>query len=114
MPLMGASPLCRGIRWRDELRHNLAGGTPGRLIQRIEIFPNGATRPRQLGPIDVIRARKRALLVGVSGDQTGIDGEAFTTDQAFSDRPLHHNLEQVTESVTVANASMTGLGEGRV
>ena len=97
MSLVGAAgPLSRGIRWRDELWHNLAGGTPGGLIEGVEIFPNGATSPRQLRPIDVIRACNRALFIGVGCDQTGIDGEALTTDEAL------------TEGVIVAEATMLG------
>ena len=43
-----------------------------------------------------IRACKRALFIGVGCDQTGIDGEALTTDEAL------------TEGVIVAEATMLG------
>ncbi len=90
---MGARPLRRQVGWRDELRDDLAGGTPGGVIELVEIFPNGAACHRQLRPIDLIRAGKRALLVSVGRDQAGVDGETFTADQALSNRALYHQLE---------------------
>src|ERR1700693_5661770 len=94
VPLVSARPLRRGVRRRDELRNNLAGRAPGGVIERVEIFPHGAPRRRPLLPIDLIGACKRALLVGVSRDQAGVDGETFTADQALGDRALHHQLEE--------------------
>ena len=111
---MRARPLRRRVRWRDELRNNLAGRTPGGVIERVEIFPHRAPRRRQLLPIDLIRAGERALFVGVRRDQAGIDGKAFTANQALSHRPPHHHLEQVTERVAVAEAAMAGLREARM
>jgi len=36
---------------------------------------------------------RRALLVGVSRDQAGVDGKAFTADQALGHRALYNHLE---------------------
>jgi hypothetical protein len=50
----------------------------------------------------------------VRGDQAGVDGEAFTTNQALGHRAPHHHLEQAADHVAVAEAAMTGLGEARM
>lgn len=40
-------------------------------------------------------SRHRALLVGVGGDQAGVDRKAFTAHQTFAQASLDHSLEQV-------------------
>jgi hypothetical protein len=114
VPLVSTRPLRRRVRWRDELRNYLTGSTPGGVIQSAEIFPRRASRRRQLPPIDLIRARERALFVSVRRDQAGVDGKAFITNKPLGYRSLHHHLEQMTECVAIAEATMTGFGEGRV
>jgi hypothetical protein len=109
-----ACPLRGRLRRRDELRDHLAGGAPGGFIKRIGIFPHGAPCRRQLLPVDLIGTGERALLIGVGCNQTGINGEALTIDQALRYCALHHQLEQLTKSVTIAEATMTGLRKRRV
>jgi hypothetical protein len=41
-PLVGAGPLRRGIGWRDELRDNVAGGAPRRIVEGRQILLNRA------------------------------------------------------------------------
>src|ERR1700727_476056 len=36
--LVSAGPLGRGIGWRDELRHNVAGRTPRRIVEGRQIL----------------------------------------------------------------------------
>src|SRR6516162_7856361 len=83
VPLMGTSPLRRRIRRRYELRDDFTRCAPSGLIKPIDIFPHGASCRRQLPPVDLISACKRALFIGVGCDQTGIDGEAFTTGEGL-------------------------------
>ena len=41
-PLVGAGPLRRRIGWRDELRDNVAGGAPRRIVEGRQILLHGA------------------------------------------------------------------------
>jgi len=50
-------------------------------------------------------------LAGICRDHTGIDGEAFTADQARSHALPHHMLEQPPEQVAVAEAPVPVFGE---
>ena len=70
---MSASPLRGRIRLRDELRHGFARRAPCCLIQGVEILPDGSARPGNGLPVNLVRPSSRTLLVGVSGNQAGID-----------------------------------------
>ena len=70
---MSAGPLRGRIRLGDQLRDRFARRTPGGLIQRIKILPNGSLRPGNALPVNLIRASNSALFVAVSRDQAGID-----------------------------------------
>jgi hypothetical protein len=56
--------------------------------------PPGRT-PRSLMPLV---AGNGAVLVGVRGNQAGVDRDAFTANQAFAQAPLYHRLEQVSHN----------------
>ena len=59
-------------------------------------------------------SRHRALLVGVGGDQTGIDRKAFTAHQTFAQASLHDGLEQVPEDIALPEPAMPVAREGRM
>ncbi len=54
-----------------------------------------------------------ALAVGVGLDQTGINSEAFTTDQPFGYAMANHSLEYVPQQIAVAETAMTIFRERR-
>ena len=114
MTLQGSSPLCRWIGPWDELRLHLAGRTPGRLVERVEILPDRPPGFGESGPVDLLRALGGALLVRIRLDQAGIDGETLTTHQAFLDAAPDGRLEQFAQEITVTEAAMPVLREGRV
>src|SRR4029079_18097430 len=114
MPFVSAGPLGGRIRPGDELRYRLAGCAPGRLIQGIEIFPDGSARPGNGLPVDIIRPGSRALLVGIGSNQAGIDSKGRTINQPFCHAASDHGLEQLAQQIAIAEAAMPILGEGRV
>jgi hypothetical protein len=54
------------------------------------------------------------LLVRVRLDQAGVGGEALATDKPFSHAAPHCRLEQFAQQITIAEAAVTVLREGRV
>ena len=56
----------------------------------------------------------RALLVGVSSDQAGIDRKAFTAHQTFAQASLDHRLEQVPEDIALPEPAVPVAREGRM
>jgi hypothetical protein len=85
MPLVRARPLGCRIGSRDELRCHRRRCPKSRIIQSRKIFARGANR----GVLDLLRlpvlARNRALLVGVGGDEAGIDRKFIGADQGLLD-----------------------------
>ena len=71
MTFVSAGPLRGRIRLGDELRDRFARRTPGGLIQRIEILPDGSARPGNALPVNLIS--NSALFVGVSRNKAGIE-----------------------------------------
>ena len=59
-------------------------------------------------------ARNRALLVGVGGNQAGVDRKPVGADQPFCHAALDDGLEQVAQHVALAKAAMPVLRERRV
>ena len=59
--LVGAGPLGGGVGAGDELRLHLAGGAPGRVVERVEVLPDRAARRRHAFPVDVFGGGGRAL-----------------------------------------------------
>src|SRR4051794_7600926 len=97
--LVSPSPLGRGIGRRDELRDNLAGGTPRRIVEGRQILLHGAAGPRRIAIPAPILTCDRALLIGVSLDQARIDGKAFATDQTGRDACLDDPLKNPTKNL---------------
>ena len=54
----------------------------------------------------------RALLVGVGGDQAGIDCQAFTAHQTFAQASLDYRLEQVPQDIALTEAAVAVAREG--
>jgi hypothetical protein len=86
------------------------GRAKGLCVERSEIF---AHRPRGIGWIDgghipfILAAG--ALLLDISADQAGIDGEALAADQSKGDARGHHALEDEAKDVAVAKLAMSEL-----
>jgi hypothetical protein len=112
--LQGSGPLRRRIGARDELRLRLAGRAPGGFVEGVEILADRAARPGEIVPIDRLGRFRRALLVGVGPDQAGIDRKAFAADEPFRDAAPNRRLEQFAQEITVTEAAMPVLREGRV
>ena len=93
MAFVSAGPLCGRIRPGDELRYRLAGCAPGSLIQGIEIFPDGSARPGNGLSVNIVRPSSRALLVGIGGNQAGIDRKSGPLNQSFCHAAPDHGLE---------------------
>ena len=104
VPLVGPGPLRRRIGWRDELWRNRAGRAEGGIVERRQVLAN---RPAGVGIVgSPFTARHGTLLVGVGGDQAGVDGEAFASYEAFGKAALDHRLEQVPQDVALPKATM--------
>jgi hypothetical protein len=56
----------------------------------------------------------RTLYVGIGGNQAGIDRKSGPLDQPFCHAAPDHGLKQLSQQVTIAEATMPILGEGRV
>ena len=56
----------------------------------------------------------RALLVGVGGDQAGIDREAIGANQALRHAASNDGLEQMPQEIALAKAAMPVLRKGRM
>jgi hypothetical protein len=78
-PLVSTGPLGCRVGRRDELRNNLAGGAPRRIVEGLKILLHRAARSLGIAISVPVRPRDRALLVGIGSNQAGIDGKAFPT-----------------------------------
>src|SRR5450432_607452 len=107
-PLVRPGPLRRGIGRRDELRHNLAGGAPRRIIEGRQILLHRAAGPLGIAIPAPILPCDRALLVGIGLDQAGIDCKTFTANQTDRDARLYDPLKHATENLSFAEALVTG------
>ena len=96
---------------RHEFRRHLGCSAERGVIEDREIFIDGAARciwRQTRGALDT------GAVTGIGLDQTGINGEAFTADQALIDAPLQDRLEQAPQQIAVAEAAVPVLGEGRM
>jgi hypothetical protein len=100
------TPLRRRIGRRDELGPDLTGHTERGIIQGRQILTHGM--PGILAEIvDVVAiAWNRTLLVGIGGDQAGIDSKSFAAHQALTQAPFHHRLEQVPQHIALPEPAM--------
>jgi len=110
----GTGPLGCRVGGGHELRLNVGGCTPGGLVEGGQISLNGAM---SIGTM-VLRSPcitwDGALLVGVGRNQTGIHGKAFPPEPPLDKAALDHRLEQVTQDIALAEASMVVAREGGV
>ena len=102
----------RRIGRRDELGSDLASRAEGGMVERRQVLANRATGIGTIG--SPLIPRNGALLVGVSSDQAGINGEAFSAHQTLAQASFHHGLEQVPEDIALPEAAMPVAREGRV
>ena len=76
-----ASPLCSGVRRRDELWRDGTGRAVGCIIERRQIFLGGAAGCFWIDVLCIpLRTRNRAALVGIGLDQARIYGITFASD----------------------------------
>lgn len=112
MALVGAGPLRGRIGRRDELGCDLAGRAEGCIVECRQVLAN---RP---AGIDIIGSplvtRDRALLVGVCGDQAGVNRKALATYQPLAQAPLHHRLEEVPEDIALTEPAVPVARKSRV
>src|SRR6202142_1005339 len=64
-PLVCPGPLGRRVGRRNELRHNVAGGTPCRIIEGRQILLHSAAGPLRIAIPAPVLTCDRALLIGV-------------------------------------------------
>jgi hypothetical protein len=114
MPLMRARPLGCRIRSGNELRRHWRCGSERRVIEGGEVLLRGANRIL----LDLLRfpvlARNRALLVGVGGDEAGVDRKSVGAHQPLCHAALNDALEHMTQQTALAKAAMPVLRERRV
>src|SRR5664280_3329486 len=113
-PLVSPGPLRRWIGRRDELRHNLAGRAPRRIVEGRQILLHGAAGPLGITILAPVLTRDRALLVGVGRNQAGIDCEAFATNQTGRDTRLDNPLKHAAKNLSLAEALIAGSRERRM
>src|SRR5882762_3481017 len=111
---VSAGPLRCRIGPGDELRRDLAGRTPGGLVESVEILPYGTPARSERRPICTFCAGDGPLLVGVGRDQTGIDRKSLPANEPFLDTTAHHSLEDMPERIAVTKSTMAVLRDSRV
>ena len=106
MPLVRARPLGCRIRSGNELRGDGRGRAERRIVERGEIFARGANRVL----LDLLKlpvlACNRALLVGVGGDEAGVDRKSIGAHQPLRHTALNDALEHMTQQIALAKAAM--------
>src|SRR2546421_11573997 len=112
--LVSPGPLRRGIGGRDELRDNVAGGAPGRIIEGRQILLHRAAGPRRIAIPVPILTRDRALLIGIRLDQARIDGKAFAANQTGRNARLDDPFEHPAENISLAETLVAGARERRM
>src|SRR5207249_2689559 len=96
------------------LRRNVACRAVGRIVKRRQVFSDRARRLLRINIPVPLRARDRAMLVGVGLDEARIDSKAFTTDEAERDAYPDDTLEHTAEYLAVAEALVAGARERRM
>src|SRR5450631_4798958 len=97
--LVSAGPLRRGVGWRDELRHNVAGRSPRRIVEGRQILLHRAARLLGITIPPPVLTCDRALLIGVGLDQARIDCKTFATNQTGRDARLDNPFEHAAENI---------------
>src|SRR5438132_1741 len=112
--LVSAGPLRRGIGRRNELRDNLAGGAPRRIVEGRQILLHRAAGPRRITILAPILTCDRALLIGIRLDQARIDRKAFAANQTGRDARLDDSLEHVAENISITKTLVAGARKCRM
>src|ERR1700680_4838558 len=112
--LVSPGPLGCRIGWRDELRHDVAGRAPCRVVEGRQILLHRAAGALRIAVLVPVRTGDRALLVGVSLDQARIDSKPFATNQIGRDARLDDPLEYPTENIPLTEALVAGTRERRM
>ena len=105
-PAVRRRPPRRWIGRCDELGRHFACRAECCIVEGGEIFLDGTPgrgRRQTRGALDAI------AVTGVSLDQTGVDGKAFTADQSGVDAALQNGLEQPPQQIALAEAAMAVL-----
>ena len=108
---MRGGPPRRGIGRCDELRRHFAGSAERRVVKGRQILLDHAAsrlRRQARGALDAV------AVAGVGLDQAGVDGKAFTANQALVDAAQAARLEQLPQQIAIAKAAVPVLREGRV
>src|SRR6201993_4330112 len=108
---MGAGPACCWISRKDELGNDLGRGPKGRIIQHGQILLDGTAHGLWGQPLLALDA---VLPVRVRLDQAGINRKAFSANQPLVDTATQDHLEQTSQQITITEATMTVLREGRM
>ena len=61
-----------------------------------------------------VRPSGRALLVGIGGNQAGIDRKSGPLDQPLCHAAPDHGFEQLSQQIAIAEAAIPILGKSRV
>jgi hypothetical protein len=104
-PLHGV-PITIKINVDYKLGRHLAGGTESGMVKSREVLANRLAGPGPGGLGAPLVAWDGAQLIGICRNQTGIDGEALATHQAFLKAPLHYRLEQEPQDVALPEPAM--------
>ncbi len=83
----------------------------GRIVEHSQILANSMAggQVRQ-----TIRLIDSMLAVHIGAHEAAINREPFTADQTLGDATRHGRLEQLAQQITVTEAPVPVLGEGRV
>src|SRR6202165_97371 len=112
--LVSSGPLGRGIGRRDELRDNLAGGAPRRVVEGRQILFHRAAGALRIAILVPVRTGDRALLIGVGRNQARINCKTFAANQTGCDASLDDALEHAAKNLSLTEALVAGTRERRM
>jgi hypothetical protein len=93
-----------GIGGGDELRRDVGGCTPSRIVEMCQIILHGTPRNLRIDVVAPLITRRRAAFIGVSDDQARINREALAANQSRRDAPLNDAFEHAAKDIAVAKA----------
>lgn len=96
--------IAAAVSWARMIRLNLS------CLRSRRLFASS----RHRFPVNLLRSRRQALLVGIRPDQASIDREAVTAYKPGLHAALYSRFEQLPQEVAVAEAAVAVLGKGRV
>ena len=107
-------PLRCRIGWRDKLRNDVGGGTPGPMIEGRQILLYNAAGALRIAIPAPVLTCDRALLIGIGLDQARIDCKTFTTNQTSRDARLDNPFEHAAENIPFTKTLVPGARERRM